>query len=110
MAVPLVSVAGNEYFFLTVSHETLGLMSSIPHPVLLAKLSLKGKAHVNPDGSLVQTPYLFIRGEADDDRWAVPAAQTALAGDGGLLSALDTFLRYANIIEPPLIQGGLFFE
>jgi len=63
--------------------------------------------HRNPDNTEVACPHLHVYREGYGDKWAMPL-DDLFADTTDLMNLLEDFMRYCNIIEPPIIQRGLF--
>ncbi len=73
--------------------------------VVLVRLDFGGAPHSNPDGVEMGSPHLHLYREGYGDKWAVPVPGDRFADRWRLL---DDFMRYCNVVEPPVIRRGLF--
>lgn len=113
ISVPLVSVDRREQFVLDLRRGRIDLAKCTyqnrgRQVVVLVRLDFGGAPHRNPDGEEIGSPHLHRYREGYGDKWAVrvPGAQFANLGDPS--RTLDDFMRYCNIVEPPVIRRGLF--
>ena len=60
------------------------------------------------NGQTIQCPHLHLYVEGYMDKWAIPAPANEFLNTKDLYQTLEDFFRYCNIIEPPIIQRGLF--
>jgi hypothetical protein len=75
--------------------------------IILARLDFGGQPHRNPDDTEVASPHLHLYREGFSDRWAfeLPVCFTDPAD---LWKTLHEFMKFCNIVEPPIIARGLF--
>ena len=89
--------------------------------IILVRLDIDGHPHTNPEvndvpllylvpynGQTIQCPHLHLYVEGYMDKWAIPAPANEFLNTKDLYQTLEDFFRYCNIIEPPIIQRGLF--
>lgn len=113
VSIPLVSVDGREQFVLDVRRGRIDLAKCTyqnrgRQVVVLARLDLGGPPHRNPDGEEIGSPHLHIYREGFGDKWAVQWPCDDLADLRDSWQTLQDFMRYCNIVKPPMIRRGLF--
>ncbi len=111
--LPLVSTNKRENFLLDISRGSIDLLrgkyqNRARQVVILVRLDFGTQPHRNPDGEEIPAPHLHIYREGYGDKWAVPVTKTAFPNIHDLWQTLEDFMRYCNIIDPPLIRKGLF--
>jgi hypothetical protein len=77
------------------------------HIIILARLDFGGQPHRNPNDTEVASPHLHLYREGFGDRWAfnLPNCFTT---PNNLWKTLQEFMKHCNIVEPPIIDKGLF--
>lgn len=113
ITVPLASQDKREQFFLDVSHARIDLQKGkcqnrARQIVVLVRLDLGGSPHRNPDDTEVPCPHLHVYREGFGDKWAIAVPADKFANTGDLWLTLHDFMKFCNIIDPPLINQGLF--
>ena len=113
LSIPLASGDRRETFSLDIHRGRIDLakgtyQNRVRTVVILARLDFGGRPHRNPDGNEVASPHLHLFREGFGDKWAfeVPVDLYPNLPDRWL--TLQDFMRYCNIVTPPLIQRGLF--
>jgi hypothetical protein len=111
--IPLTSADKRERFFLDISRGNINLLKGTYQNrarsvVVLVRLDFGGSLHRNPDDTEIPCPHLHIYREGYGDKWAIPAPANHFPNIDDLSKTLDDFMRYCNIVMPPLIQRGLF--
>lgn len=76
--------------------------------VVLARLDFGGAPHQNPDGGEIASPHLHLYREGYGDKWALPAPGDRFVNLSDPWQMLEDFMRFCNIVEPPIIRRGLF--
>ncbi len=76
--------------------------------IILVRLDIDGPSHRNPDGAEVPCPHIHHYREGFGDKWAIPAPIDLFRNTDDIWESLRDFFRYCNIVEPPLIERGLF--
>lgn len=113
LVLPLQSADKREQFLLDLSRGRIDLQkvkmqNRGRQVVVLVRLDLGGAPHRNPDGEEVPAPHLHIYREGYGDKWAVPIPADRFRDVGNVWAALEDFLHYCNITQPPHIERGLF--
>ncbi|NOT00628.1 MAG: hypothetical protein HOP29_08375 [Phycisphaerales bacterium] len=113
VSVPLVSEDKRENFLLDVSRGRIDLrkgkyQTRARQVVVLVRLDFGGSTHRNPDLEEIPCPHLHLYREGFGDKWAIPAPIEAFPNLTNLRAALDDFLRYCNVVAPPVFSDGLF--
>jgi hypothetical protein len=113
LSIPLASGDRREMFSLDLHRGRIDLAKGTYQNrartvVILARLDFGGRPHRNPDGSETASPHLHLFREGYGDKWAfeVPADRFPNLPDRWL--TLRNFMRYCNVVTPPLLQRGLF--
>ena len=112
VTVPLASFDGRESFLLDVRRARINLAKgnyqNRRQVVVLARLDFGGGPHRNPDGEEIGSTHLHLYREDFGDKWAsqVPVEHFSHLDDPWL--TLGDFMRFCNIVEPPVFQRGLF--
>jgi len=63
--------------------------------------------HRNPDGTLLPGRHLHVYREGYGDKFAIIPPANAFPNLEDIWSSLDDFMKYCNIIRPPIINKGL---
>ena len=113
LVLPLQSPDKREKFLLDLSRGRIDLKKVKMQKrgrqvVVLVRLDLGGAPHRNPDGEEIATPHLHVYREGYGDKWAIPAPADRFQNTSDVWAALDDFLQYCNITQPPHIDRGLF--
>jgi len=113
ISVPLVSPDNRENFLLDIRKGRIDLskgsyQNRSRQVIVLVRIDFGGSVHRNPDGAEVQCPHLHQYREGYGDKWAMPLPADLFSDTADVMNLLDAFMRYCNIIEPPIIQRGLF--
>lgn len=111
--IPLVSVNKRENFLLDVSRSRIDLLKGTyqnraRQTVILVRLDFGGQPHRNPDDAEIPSPHLHIYREGYGDKWAMPVPIDRFDNVADRWQALEDFMRFCNITEPPIIERGLF--
>jgi hypothetical protein len=113
VSIPLTSKDKRETFMLDIGKGRIDL-SKVKYQnrarqiVVLIRLELNGPPHRNPDNEDIPCPHLHIYREGYGDKWAFPVPSDKFSNLQDAWKALDDFMNYCNIVEPPLINKGLF--
>ena len=112
VAVPLVSVDRREKFFLDLYRARIDLRKRTfqnrgRQVVILARLDF-GAPHRNPDGEEIGSPHLHLYREGSGAKWAFPVQPDSFPNLGDPRLTLEDFMRFCNIVTPPIIHWGLF--
>lgn len=113
ISVPLVSADRREQFLLDLRRGRIDLAKGTyqnrgRHVVVLVRLDFGAAPHRNPDGEEIGSPHLHIYREGFGDKWAVPVPGDRFADLTNPWRTLEDFMRFCNIVEPPIIRRGLF--
>lgn len=113
ISVPLVSADRREEFILDVSRGRIDLAKGTyqnrgRQVVVLVRLDFGGAPHRNPDGEEIGSPHLHLYREGYAAKWASPVPADRFPNLGDAWRTLDDFLRFCNVVEPPVVQRGLF--
>lgn len=113
VTVPLVSADGQESFSLDLRRGRINLAKSTyqnrgRQVFVLARLDIGGAPHRNPDDSVIECPHLHLYREGFGDRWAYPVPADRFSNLGDASQALQDFMAYCNVTQPPVIQTVLF--
>ena len=110
--LPLQSANKRERFLLDLSRGRINLQKVKMQTrgrqvVVLVRLDLGGAPHRNPDGEEIPVPHLHVYREDYGDRWATPVPADQFRTTDDVWMALEDFLRFCNITQPPYINRGL---
>ena len=113
VSVPLVSADGREQFLLDIRRGRIDLAKGTyqnrgRQAIVLVRLDFGGAPHQNPDGKDVESPHLHLYREGYGDKWAVPVPSESFGNMTDPWQALQDFMRYCNVVNPPVIRIGLF--
>ena len=111
--IPLASQDKREQFLLDISRARIDLQKGKyqnrgRQVVILVRLDFGGSPHRNPDGAEIGCPHLHVYREGFGDKWAVPAPTDKFPNTTDLWRTLADFMEFCNVIEPPVINRGLF--
>ncbi len=111
--IPLVSINKRENFLLDLSRSSIDLLKGTyqnraRQTVILVRLDFGGQPHRNPDDIEIPSPHLHIYREGYGDKWAMPVPSDKFINIADRWQALEDFMRFCNITEPPIIERGLF--
>lgn len=115
--IPLISADGREGFSLDlwrggISLQKAKFQNRARKAIVLLRLDLDTKPHVNPDGERIIGPHIHIYREGFEDRWAYllnsAQFQSVFQDVTDEWQTLQDFIHYANISRPPFIGRGLF--
>ena len=113
ISIPLTSTDKKENFILDVSRGQIDLLKGKyqnrgRQVVVLIRLDFGGAPHRNPDGTEIACPHLHLYREGFGDKWAIEVPRDRFQSLADLWQTLQDFMSYCNIIEPPIIERGLF--
>jgi hypothetical protein len=113
ISIPLVSPDKRENFLLDIRKGRIDLskgsyQNRSRQVIVLVRIDFGGSIHRNPDGAEVQCPHLHLYREGYGDKWAMPLPDELFSDPVDVMNLFDDFMRYCNIVEPPIIQRGLF--
>ena len=113
ITIPLVSMDRREEFLLDIRRARINLAKGTcqnrgREVVILARLDLGGAPHRNPNGEEIGSPHLHLYREGFGDKWAYSVPSDRFANLDDPWQTLKDFMRFCNIVEPPVIRQGLF--
>jgi hypothetical protein len=126
LVIPIISTDGSESFLIDINRGRIRLtkcayQNRYQKVTILVRLDIDGAPHLNPEvenvpllylkaynGQTILCPHLHLYVEGFDDKWAIPAPLDKFSKTKNAKKTLGDFLTYCNIIELPLIEGGLF--
>lgn len=113
VTIPLVSTDGRETFLLDLHRARINLTKGTyqnrsRQVVVLVRLDFGGAPHRNPDGEEIGVPHLHLYREGFGDKWAFPVPSDRFSDVENSWQTLQDFMRFCHIVEPPIIQKGLF--
>ena len=113
VTMPLVSMDQREPFLLDLRRARIAIgKGTYQHRgrqvAILARLDFGGAPHRNPDGGEIGSPHLHLYREGYGDKWAFPVPTDHFADLEDPWRTLEDFMRFCNIVEPPVIRRGLF--
>ena len=113
ITIPLVSTARHESFLLDLRRARIDLAKGTyqnrgRQVVVLARLDFGGAPHRNPDGEEIGSPHLHLYREGFSDKWAFPVPSDHFPNLDDAWQTLQDFMRYCNVVDPPVIRRGLF--
>jgi len=127
LTIPIISIDGRESFLLDINRKGSIRLTRCTYQeryrgiIILVRLDIDGHPNTNPEvndvpllylvpynGQTIQCPHLHLYVEGYMDKWAIPAPANEFLNTKDLYQTLEDFFRYCNIIEPPIIQRGLF--
>lgn len=113
ISVPLVSEDRREQFLLDLRRGRIDLAKGTyqnrgRQVVVLVRLDFGGAPHRNPDGEEIGSAHLHQYREGFGDKWALPVPTNRFTDLGNPWQTLEDFMRFCNIVEPPIIRRGLF--
>lgn len=113
ISIPLISPDKRENFLLDIHKGRINLskgsyQNRSRQVIVLVRIDFGGSVHRNPDGADVRCPHLHLYREGYGHKWAMPLPDGSFSDSADVMNLLDDFMRYCNIIEPPVIQRGLF--
>lgn len=112
VSIPLISADRREQFVLDMRRGRIDLAKGTyqnrgRQVVVLVRLDFGGAAHRNPDGEEIASPHLHLYREGLGDKWAIPVPNDRFADLRDSWRTLEDFMRYCNVVEPPIIRRGL---
>ncbi|MFZ5632712.1 MAG: DUF6978 family protein [Bacillota bacterium] len=126
LTIPVVSIDEKESFLIDINRGRIKLTKCTYQErhegiIILVRLDVDGRPHTNPDvlrvplsylepynGQTIGCPHLHLYVEGFMDKWAIPAPPDSFSRTNDLYETLYEFFSYCNIIEPPIVQRGLF--
>ena len=113
VTIPLLSMDSREEFLLDIRRSRINFAKGTyqnrgREVVILARLDFSGSPHRNPDGEEIGSPHIHLYREGFWDKWAFPISSDRFANLDDPWQTLEDFMRFCNIVEPPVIRRGLF--
>ncbi|MCL4478390.1 MAG: hypothetical protein M1381_04720 [Deltaproteobacteria bacterium] len=113
ICIPLTSANKRENFLLDMSRGRINLLKGkyqnrSRNVIVLVRLCFGGPPHHNPDGQDVIPPHLHVYHEGFGDKWAIEVPPDKFGNPADLWQTLHDFMEFCNIVEPPIIERGLF--
>ncbi len=113
ISIPLVSSDKRENFLLDIRRGKIDLLKGTyqnrsRQVIVLVRVDFGGQPHRNPDDEEIPSPHLHIYREGYGDKWARPVPADRFSNISDPWQTLEDFMKLCNIIEPPLIDRGLF--
>jgi hypothetical protein len=113
LSIPLESANRREQFLLDIGRGRIDLhkvsyQNRARQVVVLLRLDVGGPPHRNPDDTEVSCPHLHVYREGYGSKWAFPVPSDKFSNPGNMWQALQDFMQYCNITEPPIIDPELF--
>ena len=113
ISIPLISANKRENFMLDISRGRIDLLrgkyqNRARQVIVLVRLDFGGQPHRNPDDEEITSPHLHIYKEGFGYKWALPVPTEHFSNMSDLWQTLNDFMGFCNIIEPPIIERGLF--
>lgn len=113
LSIPLLSRDKRENFLLDLSRGKIDLLKGSyqnrsRQVIILVRLDFGGKPHRNPDDQEIPSPHLHLFREGYGDKWATPVPSNFFPATSDLWRLLEDFMVFCHIIDPPLLQKGLF--
>jgi hypothetical protein len=113
LSIPLLSRDKRENFLLDMSRGKIDLLKGSyqnrsRQVIILVRLDFGGQPHRNPDDQEIPSPHLHLFREGYGDKWATPVPSNFFPDTSDLWRLLEDFMVFCHIIEPPLLQKGLF--
>ena len=112
VSIPLFSPDRREQFVLDVRRGRIDLAKGTHQNrgrqvIVLVRLDFGSAPHRNPDGEEIGSPHLHRYREGYGDNWTIPVPANLFTNLDDTWQILDDFMRYCNIVEPPIIRRGL---
>lgn len=113
VTLPLTSTDQREQFLLDVRRSRIALGKGTyqnrgRQVVILVRLDFGGAPHRNPDGEEIGSPHIHLYREGFGDKFAFPVPSDRFVNLDDPWVTLEDFMRFCNVVEPPVIRRGLF--
>lgn len=129
LTIPIVSVDEKASFLIDINRGKISLTKCTYQErykkyrgiIPLIRLDIDGAPHHNPevknvplillhpyDGKTIPCPHLHLYVEGFMDKWAIPAPSDIFPQITDIYETLYDFFSYCNIIDPPVVERGLF--
>ena len=104
---------GKEEFVLNYRKDSIRLEKQnnnfrVRGSIILLRLDLNGPPHTNPDGTKVSNNHIHIYREGFADKWAFDVPIEHFKNLNSSYETLHDFMKYCNIVHPPIIRNMLF--
>ncbi len=87
----------------SISLSRIKYQNRVYKNIVLARLDF-GHRHENPDGDSVPEQHIHLYREGYNDKFALPLPYGPFPNEGTYMHFYEIFLRFCNIVTPPLIQ------
>ena len=109
ISIPLVSIDKNENFSLDlyrgkINFRKCSYQNRGRSAIVLVRIDFNGAPHRNPDGEEIGPNHLHIYREEYGDKWAIPIPEDKFSDMEDFWQVLRDFMRFCNIIKPPIIK------
>lgn len=74
---------------------------------ILVRVDYDGPPHMNPDGTIIETPHVHLYRAGYNDRWAFPLPPELIGESGSAEQILHSFLAFCGVDPIPPIHGGV---
>jgi len=125
ISLPILSTDDREQFLIDINRGSIALKCTYQNryqkTVVLVRVDLNGPPHTNPDVSEAPLPilrshvgktlpgkHLHLYVEGYMDKWAIPLPESKFTNQNDIFESLNDFFSYCNVVEPPIVQKGLF--
>ncbi len=113
ISIPLTSEDKAEHFLLDIGRSKIELQrgkyqNRARQVIILARIDFGGSPHRNPDDQEIACPHLHIYRQGYGDKWAYPVPADKFPCMDDPWEILQDFIKYCNIIKPPIMARGLF--
>lgn len=111
--ISLTSMNRSKSFILDITRGRVhlsktSLQNRYTSTTVLVRLDVGGPRHRNPDLRRIRSPHLHIYTEGYGDRWAFSVPSERFRDLSDATQTLEDFMKYCNIVTPPIIQGGIY--
>lgn len=72
--------------------------------IVLARVCVNNKPHMNPDGETISEPHLHLYREGLGDRYAIPLPREFFSTPNDIVCTVREFLTYCNVVRHPQVQ------
>jgi hypothetical protein len=111
LAIPLRSQDWRETFLLDLRRARIDLFKSTHQTRArkvypLIRLDIGTNRHQNPDGEWIGPNHIHRYCKGYGDKWAEELPDGVFSDLTDPIRTLDDFMRYCNIVEPPIFQAS----